>query len=579
VGGPFFLSVILWGGACSAQIMSNAAIYLHPEGYTTKGKVLMGRHSAGESFLRGFLRHAQVDRFNFWNVGGRPQEELNELVAYIAPLTKTTRWIDMRNRRGLSDPGVLNMPIPEVGREAWHRRPFGEKTYSICGITHTTATATAMNAVGDLLLSPAASWDALVCTSRAVRASVETELEAVRDYLTWQFGPRRTAEPQLATIPLGVNASDFATSDAQRQAWRERLDIPADAIVALYVGRFNFRGKMNPALMAMSLERAAKATGQTIYWVNSGWADDSMIAAKFHENTAALCPSVRYIEVDGREPDTRFSIWSVADFFISFSENIQETFGLTPVEAMAAGLPCVVTDWDGYRDTVRHGQDGFRIPTFAPRPGMGQDLSYAYSANWITYDSYVAAAGQLTAIDFNAAERAIVALITNPDLRRRMGESAKAQAIAAFDWAAIIPKYQALWADLQARRLAAPDGPEIPRNLQEHPWRLDPFRLFASYPTEFFTRNNIVMLSPGMTWEMASAILANPLANNGRVNFPSLQEAEVMVGTLSARPHMLMAELLEVFPEDRRHFLERGILWLVKFGIVTVLARHDGVSA
>jgi len=28
---------------------------------------------------------------------------------------------------------------------------------------------------------------------------------------------------------------------------------------------------------------------------------------------------------------------------------------------MAAGLPCVVTDWDGYKDTVRHGEDGFRV--------------------------------------------------------------------------------------------------------------------------------------------------------------------------------------------------------------------------
>ena len=40
---------------------------------------------------------------------------------------------------------------------------------------------------------------------------------------------------------------------------------------------------------------------------------------------------------------------------MSLADNIQETFGLTPVEAMAAGLPCVMSDWDGYRDTVRDG--------------------------------------------------------------------------------------------------------------------------------------------------------------------------------------------------------------------------------
>ena len=30
---------------------------------------------------------------------------------------------------------------------------------------------------------------------------------------------------------------------------------------------------------------------------------------------------------------------------------------------MAAGVPLVVSDWNGYRDLVRNGIDGFRVPT------------------------------------------------------------------------------------------------------------------------------------------------------------------------------------------------------------------------
>ena len=58
--------------------------------------------------------------------------------------------------------------------------------------------------------------------------------------------------------------------------------------------------------------------------------------------------------------------WAAADLFLSLVDNPQETFGLAPVEAMAAGVPVVVSDWDGYRYTVSDGVEGFRVPTLAP---------------------------------------------------------------------------------------------------------------------------------------------------------------------------------------------------------------------
>lgn len=87
--------------------MQNAAIYLHPNGYDTQTKTLMGRHSAGESFLRGFLRHAEVDQHIFWNVAGRPLDELLALVQRIHPSPKPRGWINMRDRRALGGKSVV----------------------------------------------------------------------------------------------------------------------------------------------------------------------------------------------------------------------------------------------------------------------------------------------------------------------------------------------------------------------------------------------------------------------------------------------------------------------------------------
>ena len=357
--------------------MTNAAILLHPDAFATSRESLLGRHTAGEGFLRGFLRHAQVDRFHFWRGRQIDPVALEAVVRGLMPVETPIRWYDDFDRPALREAGVVHLPDPNLAAEAWARRPFGGGAYSLCGLTHTTAYPSTMDMIADLLIAPLEPHDALICTSSAVRASVETQLDAVRDYLSADHGgPRVRGEPMRATIPLGVNTDEFQARPEHRKAWRERLGIPEDAVVALYVGRFNALEKMNPALMALALEQAAQQLDEPLYWVNAGWLAREDQSDAFHGAVRALCPSVQYRVVDGRPPATRASIWSVGDLFISFSDNVQETFGLTPVEAMAAGLPCIVTDWDGYRDTVRHGADGFRIDTAAPAPGAGFDLAY-----------------------------------------------------------------------------------------------------------------------------------------------------------------------------------------------------------
>jgi glycosyltransferase involved in cell wall biosynthesis len=547
--------------------MQNAALYLHSDALDTTTARLMGRQAAGESFLQGFLNHADVDRFHFWDKAGQGRGVLEALVTRLGPPSRPVRWIGAGQRALLADPGVAHLPDPTIPREAWLRRTVGSRTYAISGITHTTASEATMRTIGDLLLAPVEDYDALICTSAAVRSSVETQIEGIRDYLTQEFGPRRRPEVQRTVIPLGVNVSDFAVTPEQRQAWRARLGIPDDAVVALYVGRFSAAAKMNPGLMATALERSAQTTGKSIYWVNSGWAERPGDAELYHNAARALCPSVTYLHLDGREADVRFSIWSVADFFISFSDNIQETFGITPVEAMAAGLPCVVTDWNGYKDTVRHGEDGFRVPTIAPNPGLGGDLAYWFANDWTNYGGYVAAASQYVAIDYAEAVTAISALVQSPELRRRMGESGRARARTVFDWSAIIPQYQALWAEQDARRLAAP-----PESVAaDNPFRPDPYRLFANYPSRHLGLDDRISLPSDVTAAVAADRLAQPLATFGRINRPTDTEVATAVAWLADRgSDASLAELLAAFPSGRRGFVRRGLLWMARHGVVVI---------
>ncbi|MBA4794351.1 MAG: glycosyltransferase family 4 protein [Phenylobacterium sp.] len=556
--------------------MTNAAIFFHPDGYATDRERLMGRHSAGESFLRGFIRHADADRLHLWKAKNQRHAAFEALLEAIEPPGRPVRWIGMQDRVGLQDPGCVFIPSPTIGDEAWRRRRYGRSRYSLCGLTHTTATHRAIDALADLVISPLEPWDGLICTSAAVRQSVELQLEAVREDLRLRLGATRLPQPQLTTLPLGVNGEDFRHDPQARAAWRERLGIPEHAVAALYVGRLNVLAKMNPALMAQALERVAGRTDQPIHWIVSGWAPTEADWEGFHAATRAFCPSVTYHAVDGRKPDTRFSIWSAADLFISFSDNIQETFGLTPAEAMAAGLPCVVSDWNGYRDTVRHGLDGFRIPTCAPRPGLTEDLVFHHDYGWTAYENYVGAVAQMVSIDLEAASRAILDLVENPDLRRRMGAAGRRRIDEALDWKAVIPRYQAFWGELASRRAAAQAEPPAIAAHLKNPRRLDPLTLFASYPTQALHPADRIVVGSVADWTEAEARLSRNLAAAGQWAMALPAERKAIFDQVAAGGGVRVHQIVQAAPADRRPFVERSLTWMMKFDVLR-LARHADV--
>lgn len=546
--------------------MANAAIAFLPEAYDTAGPQLMGRHAAGESFLRGFLRHADVDRFFFWNASTASLADAEALLKRIEPPSRPVVWLDRARFSRIAEAGCLYSPQPDLANQAWIRRFVGGRRYSLCGLTHTTASHGLQTMLADMLTAPVEPWDALICTSKAVQDSIQTGLDSVWDYLAGRLGAAVRPPLRLETIPLGLNTPDFAHDPVQRRRWREALQIPDDAIAVLYVGRFSFHAKMNPGPMAIALERAARATGRKVHWIQCGWSPNEVADRAYHAGLAEHAPSVTIHIVDGRAPESRFSIWSAADVFLSLTDNIQETFGLTPVEAMAAGLPSVISDWDGYRDTVRHGVDGFRVATHAPRPGMGADLALRYAAGWDSYPQYLGVSAQFVAVDLDQATQALVRLIEDPQLRAAMGRSARRRAEQDFDWRAIVPRYQALWAELAAIRAAATTETRAP----EDPWKLDPFKLFAGYPTAPLLPETRVRVQPSATPAAAAALLDDAQVRHAAHMLPRPDELAGILASLPAGESRAVAEIVAGFAPARQGYVERGLLWLAKFGLLAI---------
>ena len=154
-----------------------AAIYYHPEAYTTSGPKLMGRNAAGESFLRGFLTHSQSKEFWAQVQNMDHAKHFAQTVQSFAR-PEPVKAVDKNSMPSLAEVGMVYYPGPGLAEHAFHRAAFGHTSWSLCGITHTTSSAGAMDSITDLIAGPVQTWDSLICTSTAVKDNVQRLLQA-----------------------------------------------------------------------------------------------------------------------------------------------------------------------------------------------------------------------------------------------------------------------------------------------------------------------------------------------------------------------------------------------------------------
>jgi hypothetical protein len=155
---------------------------------------------------------------------------------------------------------------------------------------------------------------------------------------------------------------------------------------------------------------------------------------------------------------------------------------------MAAGLPVVMPDWDGFRDTVVDGVTGYLIPTRMAAPGTGAEIARRFADGRDGYLQYLTLVQAQVQIDVPHYAQAFEALIMDADLRKRMGQQAADHVRRTLDWSAIIPRYLALANDLGKVRNEVPPMPGI------NPLETDPFTAYQKYPTSTVQAEDIVAL-------------------------------------------------------------------------------------
>jgi glycosyltransferase involved in cell wall biosynthesis len=548
---------------------SRLAIY-HPSGSFGLKANPFGKDVANLELFRALARHGGFERLDVMGLRPAPEAEAAQGLLGGAASGPQIATGPIFNQAMVAQAGALLRGQPDLYNLAWLRRQWvGDKAYSLIGLAHTLAPPAMRQLMAEATVGPTHAWDAIVCTSPSVRGGLEAMYAGWEGYLAERTGGRAPPRPALPVIPLGVDADGLARladrPDARARV-RERLGLGADDVLVLWVGRLSFYEKAFPQPMFQALRQARAATGLNIAFAMAGWfpheddRDRFEAAARRHAGDTP----VRFL--DGNDHALVGELWAGADVFLSLVDNIQETFGITPIEAMAAGLPVVASDWDGYRFTVRDGVEGFLIPTLGgPTNGLGVHMVQRHIMEGTSYQSYVGEVAQQTAVHVGRAAQAIAELARSPELRRRMGAAGRARARSFVDWPVVARQHRELADALDEIRRAAP---EPVTRFAADPVRGDPFVAFRGFATHALGLDMPIRATEGATGEVVRAIPDGSLDHAFHGLRATLEECAEALDLLASGRARTSREVLLAFPVNRRRLVEAGLVWMAKLGLV-----------
>ncbi|MEO8223232.1 MAG: glycosyltransferase family 4 protein [Gammaproteobacteria bacterium] len=512
---------------------------------------MWGRVMGNHTFIRALAEAEACTRLTLL-VPGRQDVEILEktlLPGLGAARTKVTAVPFARLQAHLTAApvDVMHMLDPNMWFAAHIRARLVHGSFPVTGVTHSLGNqhflewALLNNANG---VQPD---DCLVCSTPTAQAVVESIFSRLVD------GQPGFTVPATTVIPFGVSVAGFAGT---RSESRTALGMAADTFVVLSLARFNplFKMDLRPQLHLAS--RVVARLGRPVKFVLAGSSGDGDYVRFIRDQARALGLEGSLEFVLDPDEARKVHLLRAADVFLSLSDNIQETFGLTPIEAMAAGVPVVASDWDGYRSLIEHGVSGYLVPTKALAPESSWEATLA-----LRYDSLVHLfSAQSTAVDLDAAGDYLVQLADDSSLRETMAAAALVRA-RRFDWPLVIGEYVELWKRLLAARGAAASAAEGPRRSSALRFTED----FAGYATSLLKPADRFRTTPSGT-----ALLTTKLAMVLYHETDEFLDRELMAAILrhcaDGRSVTQLAGVLQGGEAGADVQLGQNVLWLYKYG-------------
>ena len=473
--------------------MSTAKIWgsLHP---FFEGGGILGRTVANRDFLCAFLHskdaRAFFEAFHFFLPTPDDVEALDKKLDEEFPDLHAQGRFSVRLRRTLPEALArteyycfhLSDPFVAYAELLRLRNYCSRVIFPVTAFTHSLSYAE----FGEYFLRhiwPGVSKrDVVVATSTCGQQVVANSYDGLRR--AYGLAEECFPSPVLRSIPLGVTVHDFPSpedragdGEALRQKTRRQLGFSEDTVVFLVLARISYQSKMDllPLLCAFKRAEAAGLKAGCYHFLLAGWESD---ADSFGADIERFCDTLGIHRTVIRRPDDtmRKALYAAADVFLSPVDNVQETFGLTMLEAAVSSLPIIASDFDGYRDLVVDRKTGFLIPTLGPENTLDTNTRAAA----VPAAEYHLRLAQQCVVDVKELGLMLARLGTDEELRASMGKQGRALALG-YSWDVIVGRYLDLWRELAA--IPLPKEEEERLRSSRHPCEVDFGRLFAGHYT------------------------------------------------------------------------------------------------
>jgi glycosyltransferase involved in cell wall biosynthesis len=533
----------------------------HDKGESPSKRTIWGAGTARAGFVRALLQHGSYDRYYALC---EDQISLNRARARLAcfPNHERIELVSIDEYRKLRnvDQMILFCPDPFLHKLISLRKLQDRCDWPAIGLTHSLSPNQGVSIVLQWILGGFREHDCLVCTSDAGRKVMRNLLSHLCDELARRHRFSLVAHAlRLVVIPLGVDAAGFEPrnkSDA-----RARCKLPADATVFLYLGRFStaYKADLFPLILAFSQLPAHKQEKAKL--VLAGSDAQSRLAPKLTAFAQDLGIAEQIVVMPNVTTEEKHDLYHAADVFVSPSDNLQETFGMTIIEAMAAGLAVIASDWNGYRDTVDPGKTGLLVPTYWAN--CVDELSR--SAVWRDLTALHQHMAQTVSVDSRSLMGIMDSFLENPSLARRMGEAGRRRAKALYDWPVIVQQYETLWGDLLDVAKKSKGDAERAHGIYTY----DYTQVFGHYPTRMINVDDRLRLTRlgkllVEAQEEVPWIAHTELASDWDASFPLLRACAAETAVEISQ----LVESVEGDDESASEIAFRRIARLVKYGLM-----------